>query len=82
MTRRAISRELKEKALRLSFRGLSDATIQDYLGISKCTMRRLRQLYRQTGEVVRVPLLSGRPRLLDGLDVQVCLFLSHCLFQS
>ena len=71
MPRRFISRELKEKALELSLRGVSDTIIEEYLGIKKCTLRRIRQKFCQTGEVVQVPACSGRSRLLDGLDVQV-----------
>src|SRR6266702_5782801 len=79
---RFISREIKEKALELSLRGVADATIRDCLGISQCTLRRLRQKYRQTGEVVQVPLCPGRPRLLDGLDVRVCLFSFNICFSA
>ncbi|KAH9061331.1 hypothetical protein EDB87DRAFT_1560502 [Lactarius vividus] len=71
MGRQFISQEIKEKAVELSLRGVADATIRECLGISQCTLRRLRQKFRQTGEVVQVPVCSGRPRLLDGLDVQV-----------
>ncbi|KAH9047249.1 hypothetical protein EDB84DRAFT_1247102, partial [Lactarius hengduanensis] len=35
---------------------------------------RLRQKFRQTGEVVQVPVCSGRPRLLDGLN-----FIEGCI---
>jgi hypothetical protein len=54
MVRRFISREIKEKALELSLSGVSDETIQDLLGIRKRTLRLLRQMYHQTGKVVRV----------------------------
>ncbi|KAH8977575.1 Homeodomain-like protein [Lactarius hatsudake] len=74
MGRRFISQEIKEKAVQLSLRGVADATIRECLGISQCTLRRLRQKFRQTGEVVQFPVCSGRPRLLDGLD-----FIEGCI---
>ena len=74
MPRRFISRELKELALASSLRGASTASIEEFYGIKESTMRRLRQTYRQTGDVVRAPVFSGRPRLMDGLNANVSLF--------
>lgn len=75
MVKRHISRETKEIALKMSQQGLSDEEIEQYLGISGRAMRRLRATYRETGEVVRIPACPGkRPRILDGLDAQVCSF--------
>ncbi|KAH9031184.1 hypothetical protein EDB84DRAFT_1578821 [Lactarius hengduanensis] len=69
--RRHFSREIKEVALHISHQGMSDADIEEYLGISERSMRRLRATYLATGEVVRIPVCPGRPRLLDGLDSRV-----------
>jgi transposase len=74
MGRRHISREIKEAALSMTRRGLPDADIEEHLGISARTMRRLRETFRITGNVVRIPVCPGRPRLLDGLDARVSLF--------
>ncbi|KAH9008211.1 hypothetical protein EDB84DRAFT_1258323, partial [Lactarius hengduanensis] len=69
------SREIKEVALHMSHQGMSDADIEEYLGISERSMRRLRATYLATGEVVRIPVCPGRPRLLDGLDSRIHSFL-------
>ncbi|KAH9019503.1 hypothetical protein EDB85DRAFT_1845176, partial [Lactarius pseudohatsudake] len=69
--RRHFSREIKEVALHMSHQGMSDADIEEYLGISERSMRRLRATYLATGEVVQIPVCPGWPRLLDGLDSHV-----------
>ncbi|KAI0738959.1 hypothetical protein C8Q80DRAFT_1112748 [Daedaleopsis nitida] len=75
--RRHISRELKELALRLSLHHrMSDKAIKSITGISIRTIKRLRQTYRQTGDLVRIPVSNGRPRALDGLDAR---FLEGCI---
>ena len=80
MLRRFISRELKELALASSLRGVSNASIEEFYGIKESTMRRLRQTYRQTGDIVRTPVFSGWPRLMDGLNANVRRFaLLFCL---
>ena len=68
MGTRHISREIKEAALKMSQEGLSDQLIEQFLGVSGRAMRRLRETYHATGDVVRIPACSGRPHLLDGLD--------------
>lgn len=70
--RRHIPKEYKEIAIHMSLNeDVSDKDIRCYVGISQRAMRRLRQTYRETGEVVRTPLDAGRPRLMDSLDVAV-----------
>ncbi|KAJ3510040.1 hypothetical protein NLJ89_g4895 [Agrocybe chaxingu] len=67
--RRYISKEEKKIALRMSVEShLNDEEIAEYTGIRPRTMRRLRQQYRETGEIERKPVVSGRPRLLNALD--------------
>ncbi|KAG2033536.1 hypothetical protein BDR03DRAFT_827241, partial [Suillus americanus] len=43
----------------------------------------LRKTYRETGEVVRTPICTGRPRILDSLDANMscclCSFLKACI---
>ncbi|KAH9920784.1 uncharacterized protein B0H18DRAFT_825165, partial [Fomitopsis serialis] len=64
-----ITKEVKQLALKMSLeRHLSDKWIRDCTGISRRTLKRLRKLYRDTGEVIRKPFATGRPRILDGLD--------------
>ncbi|KAI0746405.1 Homeodomain-like protein [Daedaleopsis nitida] len=75
--RRHISRELKELALRLSLHHrMSDKAIKSITGISIRTIKRLRQTYRQTGDLGWIPVSNGRPRALDGLDAR---FLEGCI---
>jgi transposase len=69
---RYISKVEKEMALKMSLEsGLSDTKIAEYTGIRPRTMRGLRQRFQETGEVVREPVVSGRPRLLNSLDATV-----------
>ena len=83
MPRRFISQELKEFALASSLRGASNASIEEFYRIKESTMRRLRQTYCQTGDVVRAPVFSGRPCLMDGLNTNVCHFaLIFCLMAN
>jgi len=70
--RRHISKEEKEIGLRMSLEsGLSDEKIAEYTGIRSRTMRRMRQRYEETGESMRRPIVSGRPRVLNSLDATV-----------
>ncbi|CDO71087.1 hypothetical protein BN946_scf184844.g91 [Trametes cinnabarina] len=72
-----ISKELKDLALKMSLvHGLPDKKIKRYTGISIRALKRLRQTYRETGETVRTPVCSGRPRNLDALDAN---FLEGCI---
>ena len=74
--RRYIPKEFKDLAIHMSLNeNVSDDDIHAYIGISQRTMRRLRKLYEETGETIRVPVAPGRPRLLDTLDALV----SHLL---
>ena len=70
--RRHISQERKDIALHMSLNEhVSDKIIRRYTGISERAMKRLRQTFRETGESVRKPVCSGRPRVLDSLDACV-----------
>lgn len=72
--RRHISEIEKQMALRMSLdSGLSNTEIAEYTGIRPRTMRGLLKWYRETGEVVKKPVVSGRPRLMDSLDAMVSL---------
>ena len=65
-------------ALRMSQKNVSDKKIRRYTGISEGSLRYLQKTYRETGEVVRVPVCPGRPRTLDSLDANVSCIL--CLY--
>ena len=70
--RRHIPKEYKDLALHMSLNeGVSDSNILSYTGISARAMRHLRQTYREINETIRTPVIQGRPRLLDTLDVLV-----------
>lgn len=72
---RHISKEEKEMALRMSLNhGLSDTKIAQYTGIRPRTMRGLRKRLQDTGEIVKKPVVAGRPRLLNSLDATVSFF--------
>ncbi|KIL67439.1 hypothetical protein M378DRAFT_42894, partial [Amanita muscaria Koide BX008] len=75
--RRHIPKEYKEIVIHMSLNeGVSDRFICRYTGISQRAMKRLRKTYRETGEVVRMPLDAGRPRIIDSLDA---MFLEGCI---
>lgn len=84
---RAISKAEKEITLRMSLQsGLNDTQIAEYTGIRPRTMRGLRKRFRETGEIVKKPVVSGRPRLLNSLDAMVgalntCLCMSYTFIQ-
>lgn len=85
--RRHISKSEKEVALRMSLEsGLSDIKIAEYTGIRPRTMRSLRKRFQETGEVVKKPVVSSRPRLLNSLDATVsytiCVIASLTVFYS
>ena len=70
--RRHIPKEYKDLALHLSINlGIHDQDIRSYIGISPRAMRRLRKTYRESGETVPLPVMQGRPRLLDAIDATV-----------
>ncbi|KAG2029641.1 hypothetical protein BDR03DRAFT_880300 [Suillus americanus] len=54
---------------------MKDPTIYRYTGISERSMQYLWKTYRETDEVVRTLVCTGRPRTLDSLDANV----SYCL---
>ena len=65
----------------MSQEGFSDQLIEQFLGISERAMRRLRETYHATGDVVSIPACPGWPCLLDGLDAQVhCTEVNLCEF--
>jgi hypothetical protein len=71
MVYRHISDELKEMALSMSLQGLSDPDIRDFTGISERSMKRVRSTFRDTGQVSRVPLATGRCRMLTPMEAKV-----------
>ena len=69
---RQISKAEKEMALRMSLHcSLSDTKIAKYTGIRPRTMRGLSKRFRDTGKVVKKPVVNGCPRLLNLLDAMV-----------
>jgi hypothetical protein len=48
---------------------MNSKTIRRLTGVSERTQFRVRALLRVTGEVVCTPVVAGRPRKLDTLDV-------------
>jgi len=64
--RQHISKE--EIALRT---GLSDEQIAKYTGSQPRTTRRICQHYEETGEIMRRPIVSSHPRVLNSLDATV-----------
>ena len=72
MVRCHISDELKEMALSMSLRGLSDSDICEFTGISKRSLKHLQSTYRAIGVVSCKPLETGRPRVLTAMEVKVC----------
>lgn len=65
-----ISPEIKQLMVSLSDR-YKTREIADICQVSPCTVRRVLRLWRSRGEVVRVPIVQGRPRELDALDLAV-----------
>ena len=51
--------------------GLSNTEIAKYTGIHPRTIRGLLLRYRETGEVVKKPVVNGCPRLINSLDATV-----------
>ncbi|KAG2363955.1 hypothetical protein BDR07DRAFT_1402898 [Suillus spraguei] len=44
-------------------RNVKDPTIRRYTGTSERSLRYFRKTYRETGEVIRIPVCAGRPRI-------------------
>jgi transposase len=72
MVRRHIDRNVKLLVLRMRERASAEK-IKVLTGISGRSVRRWVALNRTTGNVVRIPVIPGRPRLLSGLDAAVSL---------
>jgi transposase len=70
MVRRHIDRNVKLLVLQMRER-TSAEKIRELTGISDRSVRRWVALNRATGNVVRVPVIPGRPRLLSGLEAAV-----------
>jgi len=70
--RRHIPIALKELVLKLVLvRNYKYKKIQRITGVSVRTIKRLRSLYRRTGEVVQKRVVDGRPRVLNGFEASV-----------
>jgi hypothetical protein len=68
-----ISNDVKEVALSMSRQGLSDSMIHQYTGISKRSMVRLRDAYRNYAFPGSLLVGFGWPRTLNGIQVKVCM---------
>ena len=74
--RRHIPKPVKELVVNMSQHPqMTPAKIRELTGVSERTQYRLAALYRDRGEVVRQPVVVGRPRKLDALGAAV----SHIL---
>ena len=71
MVRRHIPKEIKEHALRMVHDGVPYAKITEETGMKTRTISRLVLTYRQTGSVIRVPLVNGRPPTLGQSEIDV-----------
>ncbi|KZP07590.1 hypothetical protein FIBSPDRAFT_707505, partial [Athelia psychrophila] len=70
-----ISPEIKQLMVSLSDH-YKTRDIADICQVSPRTVRRVLELWRRRGEVVRVPIVQGRPRGLDALDLA---YLESCI---
>ena len=71
---RRYSDDLKELALSMSLQGLRDSEIHQFTGISIRLLKRFRSTLHQTGGMSAPPPIdNGRPRLLDAIQLKVCL---------
>jgi len=68
--RRHISVDVKWQLLAMSA-SMTPLEIEKATGIRKRTVNRVLEMFRMTGCVVKKPLQTGRPRILNGLDVSV-----------
>lgn len=68
--RRHIARPVK-RLLLVMCKHLSTSEVAAATEISPRTIRRIRRLYATTGDVVKYNPQACRPRLLDGMDVEV-----------
>jgi hypothetical protein len=67
-----ISNDVKEVALSMSCQGLSDSMIHQYTRISKRSMVRLQDAYRNYTFPASLLVGFGQPRMLNGIQVKVC----------
>ncbi len=74
---RFIPEEQKKLVLMMSLRGMANKDIASATGIADRTIRRLLRQWNQTGEVVKHPIQTGRPRIMSSLEVSV----SSCHFR-
>ena len=70
--RRHIHHTTKEQIVTMSAH-LRPSVIAHVTGISPRTVRRVLSLWGRTGDVIRTPIDAGRPRILNSLDIAVCL---------
>ena len=63
-------------------RNLSVNEIERLTGLEPCTIRRVLKFYEGTGKVMPPEAKSGRPRKLDDNDVDVSVWIYHCLFSG
>ncbi len=71
MARRHIHIETKRVAVRMALEGVNHKTSVDTHSLAHAQTRRAVELFRRTGQLVRVPLVRGRPRFLNGFDLAV-----------
>jgi transposase len=74
---RHISSDVKEVALSMCLQGLSDSAIRQYTGIGRRSMTRFRTAYHNNALPSLLPLEFGRPRMLNAIQVKVCLLFFH-----
>ena len=63
-------------------RNLSINEIERLTALKPRTIRRVLKLYEETGKVMPPEAKSGRPRKLDENDIDVSVWICHCLFSS
>ncbi|TCD61524.1 hypothetical protein EIP91_008285 [Steccherinum ochraceum] len=76
MVRRHIPIETKKDVIRMVHQGLTYAAIREETGMSERAISRLVNTYRTTGELVRVPVVAGRPRVLNTQEIE---YLEQCV---
>ena len=70
--RRYIPPEIKRLALKLAIvRKYRYKKIFRITGVSVRSIKRIRALYRRTGDVVARRIVDGRPRILNGFEASV-----------
>ena len=61
-------------------RNMSVNDIEKLTSLKPRTIRRVINFYEETGNVIPPKAKSGRPRKLDENDIDVCVWICHCLF--